>query len=144
MKELLALDTEKLLHQIADVDLDALDTFVDTLNLDTFSPSLWLDDLIKSKQISKSQIASHFGGTNYIYEICNGSKAPSRNKLLEILIYIKASLQEIQFSLRVFEHAPLYPKNQRDLYILYAIKNNYDLLTLNTLLNEKELTPLSL
>lgn len=142
MNQFLNLDTEKLLNKIERIEVSSLDTFIDEYKLNNLIPYLWLDELIQLKQFTKSRIAQNFRGTNYIYEICNGSKQPSRNKLLEVLLYIKASLKEIQFTLKIFEYAPLYPKNQRDLYIIYAIENNYSILEVNNLLADKEFSSL--
>lgn len=135
-------ETEKLLHAIKDSKLDDIQTLISTYDLTRVNGAELLSELIESAGYKKSKIAQHLGGTNYIYEICNGTKKPSRDKLLEILFFIHASLREIQVTLQLFSYSPLYPKVPRDIYILYAINNKLSMLELNDILIEKNMEPL--
>lgn len=110
------------------------------------SLSAYLQTLLKEKGIKRAEIFRKAGlvGSNYGYEIFqNDKKAPSRDILLMICIAFPLTIEETQQVLRRAGLAILYPRDLRDAYVLYGIKNRFCLEDLNALLIEKGLQPLS-
>ena len=83
---------------------------------------------------------------NYIYNILNGERSnPGRDKVIALCIGIGATFSETNHALELVKHAPLYPKDQRDVRIAVAInKGNVDVTMLNLQLTEYGLEPLRL
>ncbi|MBO4782955.1 MAG: hypothetical protein J5522_11205, partial [Lachnospiraceae bacterium] len=76
-------------------------------------------------------------GNNYGYEIFkNDKKSPSREILLQISMAFPLTIDETQQVLRKAGTAVLYPRDRRDAYILYALKNQMRLEELNDKLSE--------
>ncbi len=73
----------------------------------------------------------------YAYHIFSGKKLPSRDKLIAIAIGMKLSLEETQALLKHCCSRPLYPKNERDSVIIYALMNGYNIVKTSELLYEK-------
>ena len=64
--------------------------------------------------------------TNYGYEIFNGKKTNvSRDKLIQICFGFPLTLDETKTVLRLGNVRPLYPRNERDAYIMFALKNGF-------------------
>ena len=67
----------------------------------------------------------------YLYEILNGKKRPSRDKIISIAVALKAGLTEAQRILRTGGVSELYPRNARDAVIIFCIENNKSLTETN-------------
>ncbi|NLC65741.1 MAG: hypothetical protein GX752_02215 [Clostridium sp.] len=78
----------------------------------------------------------------YGYEILNGKKLPSRNKLLQICIGNKFTLLETNKSLTLAKLGVLYAKDPRDSIIIYTISNKISLIDTNIILDDHEFNPL--
>lgn len=78
---------------------------------------------------------------NYFYQVCNGSKSPGRDKLIQIALGFPLTLSETQYLLRLGGHSELYVRNSRDAFLMFAIEKGYELQRVNELLyaNKKEL-----
>lgn len=78
---------------------------------------------------------------NYLYQVCNGSKSPGRDKLIQIALGFPLSLEETQYLLRLGGHSELYVRNSRDAFLMFAIEKGYGIQEVNELLyeNKKEL-----
>jgi hypothetical protein len=75
--------------------------------------------------------------TNYGYELFrNDVKKASRDKLIRICIGFPLSVEEAQKVLRYGKVRPLYPRDERDAYILFGLNKKYTLDELNDLLYE--------
>jgi len=59
----------------------------------------------------------------YAYQIFNGTKEPSRDKVVCLLLAMKTTVLEAQTLLKVCGYAPLYAKDERDCVLLYALEH---------------------
>ena len=74
----------------------------------------------------------------YAYQILNGSKSPSRNKILALGIAAGFSVKEIRRLLECANAGILYSRSARDAVILYGIEIRLGLLRINELLSDME------
>lgn len=105
----------------------------------------YISRLMAEKKITAAQVIERGNiSKNYIYNILNGvRKNPGRDKVLAICIGLGATFSETNHALELICHAPLYPKDERDVRIAVAInKGMMDVTALNLLLEEKGLDPL--
>lgn len=134
--------TEMLMNELKNTDEIA--DFV-TENMDEiheFSLSEYLKSLLQKYGIEKSDVfkRAEMTDTNYGYELFRSdTKKPSRDKLIRICIGFPLSIEETQNVLRYGKVRPLYPRDERDAYILFAINKNYTLGQLNDILYEHQL-----
>ena len=106
--------------------------------------SLELSDYIlkicKSKGLKKSDIIRNADiYRTYGYEILNGKKLPSRDKLLKICIGNLFNLEQTNRTLTIAQLGILYAKDPRDSIIIYALNNQLNLIDTNIILNEHNL-----
>lgn len=73
---------------------------------------------------------------NYGYQILDGSKKPTKDKILRLCFGAKLNFKETQRALKIGNSGELYAKNPRDFIIIYAIKNNFSLYQVNEKLYE--------
>ncbi len=78
----------------------------------------------------------------YGYQIFNGTRKPSRDKLIQIAIGMHLSLDDCNYLLKCGQKLPLYAKSQRDAIIIYALAHNLNVIELNELLDDNEQQPL--
>ncbi len=74
----------------------------------------------------------------YGYQIFNGTRKPSRDKLIQIAVGMQLSLEDSNYLLKCGQKSPLYAKSQRDAIIIYALANKLTVMELNELLDENE------
>lgn len=106
------------------------------------SLSAFLQEMIVKYNIKRADLFRKAGlvGSNYGYELFqNDKKTPSRDILLTLCISFPLTLEETQYALRCAGLAILYPRDRRDAYILFGIKNGLTVDALNELLTEKHL-----
>ncbi|WP_034449371.1 helix-turn-helix domain-containing protein [Butyrivibrio sp. AE2032] len=72
----------------------------------------------------------------YFYQILEGIKNPSRDKIIQIAIGCEMTVTECQRALEIAQVGILYPKNQRDSLIIYGLNKKMSVLDLNCLLEE--------
>lgn len=98
----------------------------------------YLEKLLSKKQLTKAQVILK-GNLNkdYAYQIFSGTKSsPSRDKLLAIAIGMSLTVDETQTMLKIAELPMLYPRKRRDMIILFAIQNGYDIFEINDCLDD--------
>ena len=134
--------------------LDVLNNFKDKSQLDKYvdllaskDSSLILSEYIlkvaKDKGIKKSEIIKNsYIYRTYGYEILSGKKLPSRDKLLQICIGNKFTLDETNRSLTLAKLGILYAKDPRDSIIIYTLNNGLSLININIILDEHNFKPL--
>lgn len=106
-------------------------------NLASLSLPEALHALLTSKSLGKSDCIKNSGlDRTYCYQIFNGTKTPSRDKLLALCIGMGLSLEEVQTLLNQTGYAPLYPRRQRDSVILFGLSHGLDVCEVNDLLYE--------
>lgn len=105
----------------------------------TINISQYLDELISKYNLVKSDIIKRSGLDRiYGYQILNGTRTPSRDKLIQLALGMQIDFEEIQKLLKYNGFAPLYAQNRRDSIIIFAIKNKMSVIDLNLLLDEKK------
>jgi hypothetical protein len=57
----------------------------------------------------------------YGHQLFNGTRKPSRNKVIQLALGLAIDVEETQMLLRIAEKTPLYPKIKRDAAIIYGI-----------------------
>lgn len=72
----------------------------------------------------------------YFYDVINGRKIPSKDKIIRITLAMHLSLDDCQEALRISGKSALYPRIKRDSIIIYAINNAYSVYKTNELLTE--------
>ncbi len=87
----------------------------------------------KSNIINKSDFSYR-----YFYDVINGRKNPSRDKVLRLVITMHHSLDNCQEALRIADKASLHPKVKRDSIIIFGIENKYTVNKINEILKEYE------
>ena len=138
--------TTQLLHEIFEHNT-IVDFFSENCQEFTeLSLSAFLNSMLAKHNIKKAEVFRRAGlvGNNYGYELfrCD-RKTPSRDILLRLCLAFPMTIDETQLALKNAELATLYPRNKRDAYILFALKNTLSLDELDELLYEKGLDPLS-
>lgn len=103
------------------------------------SLSEYLRQLLEKYRLEKSVVfrRAKMMDNNYGYELFrDDSKKASRDKLIQICLGFPLEIEEAQEVLRRGKVSTLYPRDQRDAYVLFALKNGYDMDQLNDLLFE--------
>lgn len=72
----------------------------------------------------------------YFYDVINGRKIPSKDKIIRIVLAINLSLDDCQEALRISGKSALYPRIKRDSILIYAINKGYSIYQTNDLLLE--------
>ena len=134
--------TEMLINELKTTD--KIESFIseNTEEIQELSLSEYLRKLLQKYNLEKSDVFKRAGmaDTNYGYELFrNDVKKASRDKLIRICIGFPLSVEEAQKVLRYGKVRPLYPRDERDAYILFGLNKKYTLDELNDLLYEHNL-----
>ena len=86
------------------------------------SVSEYLKELCEKYKITPAQLirSAHIERT-YGYQILNGTRNPSRDKLLQLAFGLGLSLEETQNLLKRSEKSPLYAKVKRDAVCMFGL-----------------------
>lgn len=109
---------------------------------DIVSVADYLSGLLKKYNLEKCDVTKRGGFTgNYLYQIFNGKKNPSRDKLIQIALGFPLTLEETQKLLRLGGYAELYVRDSRDAFLMFGLEKRYSLQGLNELLykNKKKI-----
>jgi hypothetical protein len=97
----------------------------------------YLNELLNKYQIKKAEVISKSGiAAVYGYQIFDGRREPKRDKVIQIAIGFGLSLEETQKLLRNAGYNELYPRNRRDVLLIYSINNRLDIVQVEKLLFE--------
>jgi hypothetical protein len=95
--------------------------------------------IIEEKELSianalkKSLINSSYG-----YQIFNGRRIPSRDKVIQLILGLNLSLSQGNNLLKLTEKSPLYVRNERDAIFIYAINKKMSLIETEELLIQQK------
>ena len=107
---------------------------------DSLSPMFlkeYMDFLFESKSLSKSDVIKASGlDRTYCYQLFNGTKSPSRDKIIALSFGFHLDCSETNRFLKLAGFSELYPKVQRDSCIIFALNKKYDIITANEFLSE--------
>ena len=85
-------------------------------------------ELLTQKGLKRAQVVEDSGVDKaYVYQIFNGSKNPSRDKLIAITFGMHLNEKETQRVLKLAGHSALYPRVARDALILFSIQRGKDI-----------------
>ncbi len=88
--------------------------------------NLKISDVVRNSNLDRT----------YAYQAINGSRNPSKDKILSLGIAAKLTLKEIQRLLECAGAAILYSRSSRDAVIIYGIENHLSLMCINDMLLE--------
>ena len=117
---------------------DYLKKNIDYMN--TPSIAEYLNNLILEKGLKKSKVIAATNLTReYGYEILSGKKKKkyNQNTLLAFALALNLNIDETQHLLKYGHVSELYPKRERDAIIIFAIKNGYNVIQTDELLEQK-------
>lgn len=106
--------------------------------------SRYLNDYIEKTGISATEVlrASQIS-RDYVYQIRNGRRKPSRDKAMALLIAAGMSYNEINRGLEMCGHRPFYPKDERDARIAIAVNTGIrNIVDINIMLDGYGLDPI--
>lgn len=87
-----------------------------------------LNDLLEQKGLKKNEVIKKTNlNETHAYQIFQGSRGASRDKVLQIAISMNLDNKQTNRLLNYAGVSSLYCKCRRDAIILYCLKNNYDL-----------------
>ncbi|WP_343101098.1 hypothetical protein [Romboutsia sp. MSSM.1001216sp_RTP31141st1_G3_RTP31141_220114] len=100
----------------------------------------FFEDILKHKQITKSELIKNACiDRTYGYQILNGSKKPSRDKVIKLCIGASLDIKETNKALRLADCGELYSKNLRDAVIIFGVNKGIGILKLDELLYDRGL-----
>lgn len=93
----------------------------------------------QTKNYEKSELVQDSGiERSYCYHILNGTKKPSRDKILCLCIAAKFDTEQTKRALEIANEGILYAKSSRDTLIQYAINQKLSVIETNILLEEHQ------
>lgn len=132
--------TDELLNVLNGIkDSSDLNKFImdNEVNLNLLSFVQYMDSIIIGKNLTKSEIISDSNiDRTYAYQILNGTRKPSRDKIIKLCISCKMNLTEVQKALTLSRNGKLYTKIKRDAIIIFAINKGLNVIDSNILLQE--------
>lgn len=90
---------------------------------------------VPERVIKQSSIERTYG-----HQIFNGTRKPSRDKVIQLSFGFGLDVEGTQNLLKVAQKNSLYPRIKRDAAILYCIKNHIGVLEAQGILHELKLT----
>lgn len=132
----MAKKTTELLNELSDKNTDLNEYFnADPTSFININIKSFWDKAIKNSGNTKSDIINKADLSYcYFYDVINGRKIPSKDKIIRITLAMKLSLDDCQEALRISGKSALYPRIKRDSIIIYAINNAYSVYKTNELL----------
>lgn len=96
-----------------------------------------LAELISESRFKKSEIIKKSGiAVSYAYEILNGFKVPTRDKIIRFMLALEVEFEDVQDVLKMCSYPMLYIRIKRDSVIIYAITNKLSVIDTNLLLEQ--------
>lgn len=92
-------------------------------------------NVIAEHVIARAQIDRTYG-----HQLFNGTRNPSRDKVLQLAIALGLTVDETQHLLRCASKSALYPRIRRDAVIIYAIKEHWNMTDAQEALDQYQLT----
>lgn len=117
-----------LLNQNTPLD-DILEILLDLDFVSYLEACLEKKDLKKSEVIEKTNLQK-----NYAYQICNGTKKGSKEKIIQLALAMHLDLHDTNNLLSLSNNGLLYAKVKKDAILIYALQHHYDLYQTNELL----------
>lgn len=135
-------DTQMLQSELKNAESPEAFVAANQAELRTKSVAEYLNEMLIKYNLEKCDVNKRADlAGNYLYQVCNGTKSPGRDKLIQIALGFPLTLSETQYLLRLGGHAELYVRNSRDAFLMFAFEKKYDIQKVNALLyeNKKEI-----
>lgn len=137
-----AKDTEQLKNELTCAD-DVKKFIVDNAeNLNRCNLVKYLEHLLAEKNLSRSQVIKNSNLGEYAHHIFAGRKKTSRKNILSLAVAMNLSPKETDYLLYYAGHKKLYPRNDWDIVIFFALENHKTILETNDILTSLKLYPL--
>ena len=133
-------DTEQLNQRLEKMSLDAYDAYISEGDLiPAYTVETYFKEFMKKEGLSKTNLVRGSGlDRTYAYQILNGLRHPSKDKMLALCIAGRMTLKEVQRTLKIGQTGILYPKDPRDAVIILCINNKiYSIDEINNILVQK-------
>lgn len=103
------------------------------------SITAYIATLMQQKNLDKASVI-HAAGLDrtYGYQLLNGKRGINRDRLLQLAFGMKLTLEETQKLLKTARMAVLYERDVRDVFIVSALYNGYDIDACDQLLFEHQ------
>lgn len=96
--------------------------------------------LLEQKGISRADVVRNsLLNRTYVYQIFDGRRMPSRNKLIAIAFGMHLSVEETQAMLKLSGYRKLYAKDARDAILLFSLNQKMNVEETNELLYDHSL-----
>lgn len=106
-------------------------------DIKNFTLSEYLNILIDKKQVPKGEVIKKAElNYTYGYQMINGTRKPTKDKLLQLCFGLGATVEEANRILLIADAGGLYSKNRRDCIIIFALDKGLSLDETNELLYE--------
>lgn len=130
--------TDELMESLSDENCSLDDYFSD--NDDSFVnediKEFW-ENLIAKNGCSKSNIINKADFSYcYFYDIINGRKMPTKDKVVRLSLAMRLTLEECQKALKISGRSALYPRVRRDSILIYALENQLTIFRTDELLKK--------
>lgn len=92
-------------------------------------------ELVQRSGMSKSDIInkSDFGYV-YFYDVINGKKNPSRDKIVKLILSMQLTLEDCQTALKYCGRSILYPRVKRDSILIYGLVHHLSVFEVSEML----------
>ena len=98
----------------------------------------YLSDWLTQKALTKADVVRGSNLTKaYVYQIFQGRKFPSRDKVIALAFGLRMNAEETQTLLKQAGYRELYPRDPRDALLLYSIEKQKDIIQTNELLYDQ-------
>ena len=106
------------------------------IRLDSFNNYLY--DLLQNSGMKNTELFARAGmSESYGYQILNGKRQPSRDKVIQLSFGFPLSIEQTNTLLNLSGKNELYVKNIRDAIILFSLNNKFSLIDVNELLDDE-------
>lgn len=125
--------TIKLQEHLKHASRDQLDQIMTDIHSRTFVEEL--EHLRHDKKISKSTLLSKtLLDKNYGYQILQGTRQPSKDKVLQLSLALGCNLEDTNRLLTLSDNPVLYSKDKKDALFIYALSNQLTVMETNELI----------
>ena len=95
----------------------------------------YLEACLEKKGLKKSEVIAQTNmQKNYAYQICNGTKKGSKDKIIQLALAMHLDLHDTNNLLSLSNNGLLYAKVKKDAILIYALQHHYNLFKTNELL----------
>ena len=116
-----------------------IDKFLDENkdSISNYTLTQYIDILIKEKNLTKKEVINKSElNYTYGYQIINGTRKPTKDKLIQLCFGLGSTAEEANRILVLADAGGLYSKNRRDCIIIFALNKKLSLLETNERLYE--------